>query len=374
MRKLLFLLFLLIPSLSYAAAPDRPAGSVAVAGTIISSSAYNNDLNTIYNYLQNGVSVIAAGTVTNTSVANGAAIAYSKLNLTNSVTGSDIATNTIFNANVAATAAIAYSKLNLSNSIVNADVATGALIDSFKLANITLAGKVNVTSLNGNLGTTSVINTLFNGGSNASNSTFWRGDGTWQNASAIQKFTSNGTFTAPTGVTKVYLTMVGGGASGNSTNTAGNVAGGGAGGMVVNYPYTVVGGNSYTVTIGAGGTAVTSNETSNAGNNTSFDSTIIALGGGATSSVAAGAGSGGFTATASDGGSGAAGGSYNLQGGSGSRGASKGGGGATLFGAGGTGGSTITSGAANSGAGGGGAASAGTASGAGGSGLVIVAY
>jgi hypothetical protein len=51
-------------------------------------------------------------TIANADIASGAAIAYSKLNLTNS----------IVNADVASGAAIAYSKLNLSNSVTSGDV------------------------------------------------------------------------------------------------------------------------------------------------------------------------------------------------------------------------------------------------------------
>lgn len=64
------------------------------------------------------------GNLTNSNIAAGAAIAYSKLALTNS----------IVNADINASAAIAYSKLNLSASIVNADVAAGAAIAYSKLA------------------------------------------------------------------------------------------------------------------------------------------------------------------------------------------------------------------------------------------------
>jgi hypothetical protein len=56
--------------------------------------------------------------ITNTQIATNAAIAYSKLSLS----------NTLLNNDFASGAAIAYSKLNLSNSIVNNDIASGAAI------------------------------------------------------------------------------------------------------------------------------------------------------------------------------------------------------------------------------------------------------
>ena len=75
---------------------------------------------------------ITAGSISDSQVAAGAAIAYSKLNLATSIVNGDVATG----------AAIAYSKLNLTTSIVNADIATGAAIVDTKLATISTAGKV----------------------------------------------------------------------------------------------------------------------------------------------------------------------------------------------------------------------------------------
>src|SRR6185295_4964655 len=73
-------------------------------------------------------SSVSAGAITddlivNADVNSSAAIAYSKLNLTNSIRNADVLT----------TAAIAYSKLNLGTSIVNADVSTSAAIAYSKL-------------------------------------------------------------------------------------------------------------------------------------------------------------------------------------------------------------------------------------------------
>jgi len=56
------------------------------------------------------------------------------------VTSGMIADLSIVNADVAAGAAISYSKLDLSNSIVNADIATGAAIAISKLAASTISG------------------------------------------------------------------------------------------------------------------------------------------------------------------------------------------------------------------------------------------
>lgn len=89
---------------------------------------------------------ITTGGVSNAQVNAAAAIAYSKLALTNSVVNADIAaaaaiaysklalTGSIVNADISASAAIAYSKLNLAGSIVNADINASAAIAYSKLA------------------------------------------------------------------------------------------------------------------------------------------------------------------------------------------------------------------------------------------------
>ncbi len=188
--------------------------------------------------------------------------------------------------------------------------------------------------------------------------------------SGFQIFTSDGNFTAPQGVTKVYLTMVGGGGGGGAGS--GNPAcggGGGGGGYIINYPYTVIPGNSYAVDVGAGGAA------SSDGADTTFDSAVTAgkgTKGGDAASPTGGAGGGGLD------GSGTTPGGYVMKGGNGADGTGSigGGGGGSPFGAGGAGAdSNPETGGAGSGYGSGGGGGKGTASGGvGKSGLAIVAY
>jgi hypothetical protein len=90
-------------------------------------------------------------TIDNSKVSATAAIAYSKLALSNSIVNADInsaaaiaysklsLTGSIINADINASAAIAYSKLNLSTSIVNADIAAAAAIAFSKLAALTVS-------------------------------------------------------------------------------------------------------------------------------------------------------------------------------------------------------------------------------------------
>lgn len=187
-------------------------------------------------------------------------------------------------------------------------------------------------------------------------------------ASNIQIFTSNGTFVAPTGITKVYLSMIGGGGGGSPGD--GGQGGGGAGGYVLNYPYTVVPGNSYNVVVGSGGAGGTGGgDLGDAGTASTFDATVTVPGGGAGNP---GVGGGGYDSSS------ATGGLYSGKGGSGATLAQGMGGGGSPFGAGGNGSTTGpgSNAAANTGAGGGGTSKTGPTEtgGNGGSGIVIVMY
>ncbi len=100
--------------------------------------------------------------IVNADIKTSAAIAYSKLSLTNSILNADInasaaiaytklaLTDSIVNADIKTTAAITYSKLVLTNSVVNADIATGAAITYAKLS---LTGSI----LNADINTSAAI-------------------------------------------------------------------------------------------------------------------------------------------------------------------------------------------------------------------------
>lgn len=65
-----------------------------------------------------------SNSIVNGDINSSAAIAYSKMNLSNSIQNTDINSG----------ASIGYSKLNLANSIVNADISTSAAILPSKLS------------------------------------------------------------------------------------------------------------------------------------------------------------------------------------------------------------------------------------------------
>jgi hypothetical protein len=143
---------------------------------------------------------ILDGTITNADINASAAIAYSKLALTNSIVNTDytansittsklvdgtvtsakIFDNTIVNADVSPAAAIAYSKLALTNSIVAGDITSSAVttakindgaITTAKIAdaNVTTAKIADANVTIAKLSTTGT----------ADNTSFLRGDGTW---------------------------------------------------------------------------------------------------------------------------------------------------------------------------------------------------
>ncbi|NBP02322.1 MAG: hypothetical protein EBU90_19835, partial [Proteobacteria bacterium] len=90
----------------------------------------------------------------------------------------------------------------------------------------------------------------------------------------IEVFANSGSWVCPTGVTSVdYLVVAGGG--GGGFNVGG---GGGAGGFRTGTSYAVTPGNTYTVTVGAGGNGGTSGKGSS-GSSSVFD-TITSAGGG----------------------------------------------------------------------------------------------
>jgi len=112
------------------------------------------------------------------------------------------------------------------------------------------------------------------------------------------EFTASGTWVCPTGVEGAWLTMIAGGASGSATITAGLGGGAGGGGEYVTFlpVRKLVPGNSYTVTIGAGGVGLAAGlavaTAGNPGGDTRFDQFYVRGGLGAAATNIGGVGGG----------------------------------------------------------------------------------
>lgn len=173
------------------------------------------------------------------------------------------------------------------------------------------------------------------------------------NTHGSQFFSTSGTFTSPSGVTKIYLTMVGGGGGGASGTSGG---GGGAGAYCVKYYFTVSANTGYTVTINSGGTV------GNSGGSVIFST--VTINGGSPGSGSTG-GAGGISGFAS--------GNPGISGSAGQNNTTNTAGGSSLFGTAGYGQASGSGNASGYGAGGGGAGGSGTG-GSGAPGMVLVEW
>ncbi|MGE7959084.1 hypothetical protein ACQKQA_21315 [Pseudomonas sp. NPDC089530] len=103
----------------------------------------------------------------------------------------------------------------------------------------------------------------------------------------IQRFTANGSFTVPEGVTRIWLSGCaggggGGGCPGGSSGTSSGGGGGGAGQPVIRFPVTVTPGQVIPVVIGAAGVGASGAVLATGGGNTLVGSggSLLSLSGG----------------------------------------------------------------------------------------------
>lgn len=310
------------------------------------------------------------------------------------VTANEIAASTITGSNIAT--------LNISGKSATFDTGT---IGGFTMSSTQLsATNFSVTSGAANtarveVGTGSNIGGI-NSGNAASDIAFWAG-GTHSNRATapfrvdmagnltatsatisgyvitgttgvnVQTFTSNGTWSKPSGATQVLVKAWGGGGGGGGRSSGTVSGGGGGGGSYVEQLFAAGDlGSTETVTVGTAGSGSTGD--GSAGGNTTFGSHITAYGGGGGKGGAASGGGGGgggtkAAGTTSAGASGGAGGGPIS--GSGGSGATEGA--ASVFGGGGGGGTATGGGGGPAGesvfgGGGGGGGDAGASGGSGG--------
>ena len=178
-----------------------------------------------------------------------------------------------------------------NGSISNAAI-TGGSVSSLTTPLGVASGGTGASSLTANAvvvgngtGAVSTVSPGTSGNVLTSNGTTWVSSAAGGGQIQTQILTvGSGTWTAPTGVTKVFVAVVGGGGGGVQGYSGGTVAyGGGTGGSAIG-EYTVAPGTGYSYTVGAGGNAVNSSSFTGsgvAGGATSFSTFISATGGGA---------------------------------------------------------------------------------------------
>lgn len=167
-------------------------------------------------------------------------------------------------------------------------------------ANVNSSGTITTvptTSLTGTIGATQMANThsYTVGGLTVGSSGITFNDNTTQTGASTyvgsrgQVFTSSGTFTIPSGVTAVKVTVVGAGSGGAGGNANYYGPGGAGGGTAIKYLSGLTPGNTLSVTVGTGGSGGGSEMgtgaaggNSTVSSNTQIITTITGGGGGAT--------------------------------------------------------------------------------------------
>ncbi len=137
---------------------------------------------------------------------------------------------------------------------------------------------VPATNLTGTVPTASL------GSGTADSSVHLRGDGTWTSAAgglnSVQTFTSSGTWTKPSGVTKVIVEVQGAGGAGGSSGSSADAMNNGSGGGYAKKFLDVSSISSSTITVGSGGAGSGSTTGNNGGASSWADGTNTLTGNG----------------------------------------------------------------------------------------------
>lgn len=88
MKKIILILFLIIPIYAHASAPTRTF--TYVSNTTIDPNQNNTNENSLYSYLQTGVDTYAVGSITGAAISSSASIPYASLSLAGSIVRADL--------------------------------------------------------------------------------------------------------------------------------------------------------------------------------------------------------------------------------------------------------------------------------------------
>lgn len=234
-----------------------------------------------------------------------------------------------FNGNALGTGTVTIASPNTnSDRTVTLPDETGTIVLSGGALGTPSSGNgSNLTNLNASNLATGTVPTARLASGSATSSTYLRGDQTWATVSGFSGpranvYTSNSTFTIPSGITAVKVTVIGGGGGGSGSGVSGSANGNG-GGTAIKWLTGLTSGNTLSVTIGAGGGGGGGSSHGSAGG-----ASTVASG---TQSISTITGGGGSASSSNLGGT-ASGGDLNFAGGSGTQGANTGISGGSLYG------------------------------------------
>ena len=226
--------------------------------------------------------------------------------------------NCVFTAAPASADAIEFKGIQSSGTVVTT---TGdGTIDAAKLAdNAVTSAKILADAVtNVKMADDSVGIAELSATGTAATGTYLQGNNTWGAIAAsgfnsVQVFTTSGTWTKPTGITKIIVEVQGSGGSGGGGGPS-KGAGAGGGGYARKF-LDVTNIDTVTVTVGVGGLNPSTNSAGNAGGLSSF---VKATGSGSFTTITCAGGAGGAANYGAGGGGGtASGGDFNIAGGSG---------------------------------------------------------